>query len=338
MPKWELDSRISELYGFVRSRQLEGTLPGDSETGVWPITAMRVFFGWGSILHDDWPVERPRPWPPPGEPPGLDDLATQRRINHYFRVRTVRECKLALAYCGPVLASFEISDEWFTAPQGVIPPPSPCTQFSAAHSVLLVGYDDTKNQFKFVNSWGADWGDHGSGYVSYNSFEPAWDEGWFMDLEYPDFRKPRPGYLKRSWGFQRAASRFVYHCVEFTDPQDLRIAWALAVRREEGWLEVEEFFVRPTFRHQGYGKGLLRSLEKLAGELGWKLKMWISHADIDASNISIVDKLIAPIGLARRASGTRWAPMVASPMGEDKIGQPMQPPTYSRPCSRFAIR
>jgi len=337
MPKWEPDSRISVLYGFVRSRQLEGTFPGDPETGVWPVTAMRIFFGWGSILNDDWPVERPRPWPPPAEPTGLDDLATRRRINHYFRVRTVAECKLTLAYCGPVLASFEISNEWFTAPRGVIPPPSPGTQYTAAHSVLLVGYDDTKNQFKFMNSWGADWGDDGFGYLPYNSFEAAWDEGWFMDLAYPDFRKPRAGYSMRSWGFERAASGFVYHGVEFTDPQDLRIAWALAVQREEGWLEVEELFVRPTFRRQGYGKRLLRSLEKLAGELGCRLKMWISHADIDAANMSIIDKLIAPFGLARKVSAYRWAPMLASPIGEDEIGQSIQPPTYSRPRSPFAI-
>jgi GNAT superfamily N-acetyltransferase len=139
-------------------------------------------------------------------------------------------------------------------------------------------------------------------------------------------------------GFQRAASGFVYHCVEFTDPQDLRIAWALAVQREEGWLEVEELFVRPTFRHQGYGKGLLRSLEKRADELGCILKMWISHADIDASDISIIDKLISQIGLARKVSGYRWAPMVASPMGEHEIGQPIQPPAYSRPRSPLTIR
>jgi GNAT superfamily N-acetyltransferase len=262
----------------------------------------------------------------------LDDLAKQRRINHYFRVRTVEECKRTLAYCGPVLASFEITNEWFTAPQGVIPAPSPGTQYIAAHSVLLVGYDDTKNQFKFMNSWGADWGDSGFGFLPYNSFEAAWDEGWFMDLAYPDFHKP-PNHSKRSWGFQRAASGFKYHCIEFADPQDLRIAWTLAVQREEGWLEVEELFVRPTFRRQGYGKGLLRSLDRLADELGCRLKMWISYADVDTLNISIIDKLIAPIGLARKASGYRWAPMFASPVGEDEIGQPIQPPTYSRPRS-----
>lgn len=188
-----------------------------------------------------------------------------------------------------------------------------------------------------MNSWGADWGDDGFGYLPYNSFEAVRDEGWFMDLAYPDFRKPRAGYSKRSWGFERAASDFVYHCVEFTDPQDLRTAWALAVQREEGWLEVEELFVRPTFRRQGYGKRLLRSLEKLAGELGCRLKMWISQADIDVANMSIIDKLIAPFGLARKVSAYRWAPMLASPIGEDEIGQSIQPPTYSRPRSPFAI-
>ncbi len=264
----------------------------------------------------------------------MDNLAKQRRINHYFRVRTLEDCKRTLAFRGPVLASFEITNEWFTAPQGVIPAPSAGTQYTAAHSVLLVGYDDTTNQFKFMNSWGPDWGDSGFGYLPYNSFEVAWDEGWFMDLAYPDFHKP-PGFCKRSWGFLSAASGFEYHCVEFTDPEDVRIAWALAVQREEGWLEVEELFVRPTFRQQGYGKRLLRSLEKLAGELGCGLKMWVSHADIDASNIAIVDKLIAPIGLVRKVSGNRWAPMVASPVGEDEIGERIVPPTYSRPRSPF---
>jgi hypothetical protein len=35
------------------------------------------------------------------------------------------------------------------------------------HYVALVGYDDTSQRFKFVNSWGDQWGDHGFGYVNY---------------------------------------------------------------------------------------------------------------------------------------------------------------------------
>jgi len=36
------------------------------------------------------------------------------------------------------------------------------------HFVALVGYDDTKNRFKFVNSWGDQWGENGFGYVDYS--------------------------------------------------------------------------------------------------------------------------------------------------------------------------
>lgn len=336
MSKWEPNFRISVLYSFVRSRQLEGTFPGDPETGVWPITAMRIGFGWGSVPEDSWPVKRPRPWPPPPEPPGLDDLAKEHRINHYFRVRTIQECKLTLAYCGPVQASFEITNDWFTAPGGVIPTPSDADQYIAAHSVLLVGYDDSKGHFKFVNSWGADWGDEGFGYLPYGAFEAAWDEGWFMDLGYPEFRKPHSGYSKRSWGFQRASSGFIYHCVEFTDPQDLRIAWALAMQREEGSLEVEELFVRPEFRRQGYGKRLIHALGELAAECGSELKIWISYPDSDSSNLAIVERLTSPLGLSINASGQRWAPLVASLNGQTGQEQPPPAPAYSRPRSAFS--
>jgi GNAT superfamily N-acetyltransferase len=197
-----------------------------------------------------------------------------------------------------------------------------------------MGYDDTKSQFKFMNSWGTGWGDSGFGYLQYNTFETAWDEGWFMDLTYPDFQKTRRDSAQRSWGFARADSGFQYHCIEVTGPQDMRIAWALAVQRESGLLEVEELFVRPTFRKQRHGTRLLHELQERADELGCSLKMWISYADIDASNIAIIDKLIAPMGLIREDSGERWAPMYASPVDGHEIGQ-IQPPTSSRPRSPF---
>ncbi len=35
------------------------------------------------------------------------------------------------------------------------------------HFVALVGYDDARQRFKFVNSWGDQWGENGFGYVEY---------------------------------------------------------------------------------------------------------------------------------------------------------------------------
>ena len=58
----------SRLFGFVRGRQLEGTFPGDRGTGVWPITAWRIRWGWGDPPEKAWPYE-PSIWPP-AEPIG----------------------------------------------------------------------------------------------------------------------------------------------------------------------------------------------------------------------------------------------------------------------------
>ncbi len=42
---------------------------------------------------------------------------------------------------------------------------------SIGHAVCLVGYDDNKNAFKFINSWGTSWGIDGYGWISYDFME-----------------------------------------------------------------------------------------------------------------------------------------------------------------------
>lgn len=39
---------------------------------------------------------------------------------------------------------------------------------SGAHAICLIGYDDSKNAFKFINSWGTNWGIDGYGWISYD--------------------------------------------------------------------------------------------------------------------------------------------------------------------------
>lgn len=36
------------------------------------------------------------------------------------------------------------------------------------HAICLVGYDDSRQAFKFINSWGTDWGVNGYGWISYD--------------------------------------------------------------------------------------------------------------------------------------------------------------------------
>jgi C1A family cysteine protease len=49
------------------------------------------------------------------------------------------------------------------------------------HGITLVGYDDTRQAFKFVNSWGTGWGVNGYGWISYDmitNIMPNLEGGW----------------------------------------------------------------------------------------------------------------------------------------------------------------
>ncbi|CAM1373220.1 C1 family peptidase [Tenacibaculum xiamenense] len=43
------------------------------------------------------------------------------------------------------------------------------------HAVLIVGYDDDIKAFKFINSWGTEWGNEGYGWIDYAFYLPSDD-------------------------------------------------------------------------------------------------------------------------------------------------------------------
>jgi hypothetical protein len=48
------------------------------------------------------------------------------------------------------------------------------------HALFVAGYDDALGGFLVVNSWGADWGVNGRGYLSYEFVQHDATEGWVM--------------------------------------------------------------------------------------------------------------------------------------------------------------
>jgi len=63
------------------------------------------------------------------------------------------------------------------------------------HAICLIGYDDSKNAFKFINSWGTNWGLGGYGYISYDLIKQANVYGFVMhDI---DIRDDVDAFVKR---------------------------------------------------------------------------------------------------------------------------------------------
>jgi hypothetical protein len=97
-------------------------------------------------------VRRPFISMPPAEPPNVDDAAKKYRSGRYQPVRTMQECRIVLTQM-PVMVSIEITNKWFDAPGGRTHPTSDTDVPAGSHTVLLRGFDNSKAEFKFQNSW-----------------------------------------------------------------------------------------------------------------------------------------------------------------------------------------
>jgi GNAT superfamily N-acetyltransferase len=300
----------SRTYGFVRSRQLEGTYPGSPRTGVWPITSLRIQRGWGCPPEGAWPHVPSQDGWPPSEPPDMDAQAENFRIGWYQRVCSLAECKRFIASGQSVLATLDVWDKWAEAPKGRIPQRSETDVPRGTHAVTLEGYSDVIGEFRFANCWGADWGDRGYGYIGYELLESIWQEGWSftspIDTKAPLGARP----TLSEWAVEEPSGG-ILHCRELLDG-DIRIGWAFAVVRNKV-VHIEELFVKPQFRGKGYGAKLIRRFAKLAAEHNCDFRIWISCADLAKENLKVIDRIAHSLGLGLIPSGMRWAPVAAVP-------------------------
>lgn len=297
------------MYNFVRSRQLEGTYSQGPAVGAWIVTSMRIMRGWGSPPESAWPYSVKR-WPPL-EPPGMDALAKESRVLAYQRVRSTVECRVALASTHPVCAAFDITEQWFSAINGMIEMPGSGGGSVGSHAVVMVGYDDNSGLFTFQNSWGAQWGDQGYGYLNYDFFDRYFSEAWVMNNLYEGPRSSdQQGNLEIRCGTDDIFGG-VLHAVELYDSiEDECIGWAFTVCRD-GFLDIEELFVRPLFRGTNNGNILTRMLRELAARIGLPLRLWVAHADLDQTNLAIVEKIVKRLSLNLVPSDVQWAGLKA---------------------------
>jgi len=308
--------QTSVTYNYVRSRQLEGTFPGDQSTGTWLVSSMRISRGWGAVLESDWPRIPDEDWPP-CEPPGLDSKAKSLRCHHYQRIRSVRDCARWLADGMPVQASFEITKQWYGAERGTINMPEPDEETVGSHCVLIVGFDVLGRCFRFVNSWGEAWGQHGIGHLPIEYFEKYFVSSWARTGigMFPDYLKV-PGIADVMWrqpdflGHSVHGGDTLWGCEVHNGITDEHMGWAFAVHRE-GHLDVEELFVRPQFRGQGIANRLVKMLLETAAKVRLPLRMWIPFADWTESNVPAIEKITSKLGLSLFETNERWAAAVA---------------------------
>ena len=105
-------------------------------------------------------------------PNAFKDLYKLNGFIYTFIQQNLKSIKQVLASGYPIVlgilvySSFENNN---ASQYGVISLPDvPNETLLGGHAILLVGYDDVKQIFKFQNSWGVGWGDKGYGYIPYS--------------------------------------------------------------------------------------------------------------------------------------------------------------------------
>ena len=122
-----------------------------------------------------------------GTPEGdADTKARFTRIGDFFRLQNkVNHLKLALLHT-PVPIGVVTTESFMKTRDGIIEDDVRNRGKHGGHAICAVGYDNKKKLIKFKNSWSAQWGDNGYGYLSYNYFKKYCIVAWAInDIQVP---------------------------------------------------------------------------------------------------------------------------------------------------------
>lgn len=157
--------------------------PQDCGSGSAITLALEVLKQYGSLSLADYPYIGDR-----CDYPSEADLArgTDFRIRDYQIVDHTRldQVKGELSDGNPVIIRIvpdEAFDYLYDQPKAVWRSP-PLPENSFGHAITLVGYNEAKQTFKFINSWGPEWSDGGYGRMDYQTFLNRTTEAFVMRL------------------------------------------------------------------------------------------------------------------------------------------------------------
>jgi C1A family cysteine protease len=172
--------RISPRYLYYYARKAGG-LDVNSDSGATLANAMTALATKGAVTERAWPyVAGKYAQAPPSGVAFAKHYSAEGRPLH-----GPDDIKAALQRSGPVVAGMTLYES-FQSPRvtatGVIPDPKPDDSVVGGHAICIVGYDDRKRLFKFENSWGPHWGDHGYGFVSYGYMDAHGAGAWALSV------------------------------------------------------------------------------------------------------------------------------------------------------------
>ena len=157
----------ARLMIYYNERAMEGTINEDS--GAMLRDGIKTLATYGVCSETMWPYDVSQFTVKPT--PACYESALNYKIVQYQRlVQSLVSFKTCLAQGYPFVFGFSVyaSFEGDTvAKTGVMTMPEPNEECLGGHAVMCVGYDDARQCFIIMNSWGSSWGDQGFFYMPY---------------------------------------------------------------------------------------------------------------------------------------------------------------------------
>lgn len=162
------DDLLSELFLYYNTRVLIENVPATNDSGAYLRDTLKSMIKYGVCLEKSFPYSSKYALKP------LNTAYTEGlkyQVVKYANIPTINpqtalsDLKALLQSGYSFIGGIYCYENFFQGVNGYIPPPS--GKIIGGHAVCFVGYDDTKQVFKFKNSWGRKWGDNGYGYLPY---------------------------------------------------------------------------------------------------------------------------------------------------------------------------
>lgn len=163
----------SPLFTYFGSREMEGSTARDAGSSLR--NSIKSLAKNGVCAEPTWPLTMPVSMRPSAI---ASQEATGNRAIQYVAVSvSVEQFRQALLNRHLIACGLPVHVSFLNAPGGNVPTP-PTQRWDRLvgyHAVLIVGFDDAKQRFKFRNSWGTRWGQSGYGTIPYSMVSKCFD-------------------------------------------------------------------------------------------------------------------------------------------------------------------
>lgn len=189
-----VDDQPSRLFIYYFSRLLMGQQYVNQDTGVDNRTMLKALNQFGWCDEALWPYDISKFTQKPSQQAIAQ--AAERVITGYAAVpQDINQMRGCLAAGRPFLFGFTVYSSFESqtvAQTGEVPMPSRGDRVLGGHDVLIVGYDDGTQRYKFKNPWGPEWGQQGYGTMPYGMAHSASYSQDFWTVTDPHIA-PAPG-------------------------------------------------------------------------------------------------------------------------------------------------